>query len=83
MTRSTITDKGQTTVPSEIRRALMLKPRQQIEWMTKRDGTAVIRPVRSISELAGCLRSDVSFPGIKEEKEIAAQAWVVDERVKE
>jgi AbrB family looped-hinge helix DNA binding protein len=83
MTISTITDKGQTTVPVKIRRALKLRPRQRIEWVTKRDGTVVIRPVRSAGEFAGCLRSDVSFPGIKEEKDAAAQAWVVDEKVKE
>ena len=83
MTTSTVTDKGQTTVPIEIRKALKLKPRQRIQWATKGDGTAVIRPVRSVSELAGCLKSDVPFPGLKKEEEAAAQAWAATKINKE
>jgi len=75
MTTSTLTDKGQTTVPIEIRKALNLKPRQRLEWVKRRDGTAVIRPVRSVSELAGCLKSGIPFPGLRKEKEAAARAW--------
>jgi antitoxin PrlF len=80
---STVTDKGQTTVPFEIRRALKIKPRQRIEWVIGKDGTAIIRPVRSVSELAGCFKSNIQFPGLKEEKEVAARAWALAARVKE
>lgn len=78
MPTSTLTDKGQTTVPLEIRKALKLKPRQRLQWVKGKNGTAVIRPLRSVSELAGCLKSKVPFPGLKKEKEAAADSWAED-----
>ena len=75
MPTSTLTDKGQTTVPQEIRQALKLKPRQRIDWEPQNDGTVLIRPVRSVSELAGCLKSKARFPGIKNEKGAGVRAW--------
>ena len=44
MAQSTLTDKGQTTVPLEVRAALNVKPRQQLEWIVLANGTAVVRP---------------------------------------
>jgi bifunctional DNA-binding transcriptional regulator/antitoxin component of YhaV-PrlF toxin-antitoxin module len=75
MTTSTLTRKGQTTVPLEIRRALKLKPRQRIEWVRRADGSVLVRPLRSVGSLAGSLRSRVPFPGLEQEKEAAAEAW--------
>jgi bifunctional DNA-binding transcriptional regulator/antitoxin component of YhaV-PrlF toxin-antitoxin module len=75
MPTSTLTDKGQTTVPQEIRRALKLKPRQRIEWKPQKNGTALIRPARTVSQFAGCLKSRVPFPGLKKEKEAGVKAW--------
>jgi antitoxin PrlF len=83
MPTSTLTDKGQTTVPLEIRRALKLKPRQRIQWVERKNGTAVIRPVRSVSELAGCFKSKVPFPGLKKEKAAAAGSWAGEAICKE
>lgn len=76
MVTSTVTDKGQTTVPREIREALALGPRQRLVWETRQDGSAVIRPLPSVMNLAGCLKSDVPFTGIGEETEAATAAWV-------
>ena len=75
MVTSTLTDKGQTTVPREIREALALRPRQRLVWETRKDGSAVIRPLPTVMELAGCLKSDVPFTGIREETEAATAAW--------
>lgn len=70
MLESTITDKGQTTVPRRIREVLKLGPRKRIQWELKEDGTVTVKPKPSALELFGSLRSDIPFPGIHAEKEI-------------
>lgn len=76
MVTSTLTDKGQTTVPQEIREALGVLPRQRLVWEVRKDGSAVVRPMPSVMELAGSLKSEVPFTSIREETEAATNAWV-------
>jgi antitoxin PrlF len=71
MPQSTLTDKGQTTVPSEVREALKVKPRQQLEWIIQDNGTAVVRPQASALDLFGSLKPAKPFPGLRAEKEAA------------
>lgn len=68
MLESTITDKGQTTVPKEVRDALRIKPRQRLQWDLVEDGSVIVRPEPSALTLFGSLKSRRKFPGIKEEK---------------
>jgi bifunctional DNA-binding transcriptional regulator/antitoxin component of YhaV-PrlF toxin-antitoxin module len=75
MVTSTLTDKGQTTVPQEIREALGVSPRQRLVWEVRKDGSAVVRPVPSVMELAGSLKSDVAFSSIRAETDAATAAW--------
>ena len=75
MVTSTLTDKGQTTVPQEIRLALGVAPRQRLAWELRQDGSAVVRPVPSVMELAGSLKSEVPFASVREETEAATAAW--------
>ena len=82
MASSTITKKGQTTVPQEVREALRMKPQQRLEWTVRRDGTAVVRPVPSALGLFGSLRSKKSFPGRKAER-AATQRAVADHAANE
>ena len=44
MIESTLTDKGQTTVPKEVRDALGIKPRQRLPWALEANGPVVVRP---------------------------------------
>lgn len=44
MPHSTLTDKGQTTVPIEVRTALRVKARQRLEWVVQPNGSALVRP---------------------------------------
>jgi bifunctional DNA-binding transcriptional regulator/antitoxin component of YhaV-PrlF toxin-antitoxin module len=76
MLTSTLTDKGQTTVPLEVREALGITPRHRLVWEAKKDGSAVVRPMPSVMELAGSLKSKVRFSSIREETEAATSAWV-------
>ncbi len=53
---STITSKGQTTIPSEIRLHLKLKPGDRVEFVVERDGRVVLIPATvNASELKGLL----------------------------
>lgn len=74
MTTSTLTDKGQTTVPLEVREALNVKPRQKLAWTVRADGSATVRPVPSALELFGSLKSRKKFAGHAAEREMAARA---------
>lgn len=56
MTVSTITSKGQTTIPSEIRRHLKLKPGDRIQFIVESDGKVVMVPATiDVRELKGLL----------------------------
>jgi bifunctional DNA-binding transcriptional regulator/antitoxin component of YhaV-PrlF toxin-antitoxin module len=74
MSTSTLTDKGQTTVPQEIRQALKVKPRQRLTWSVCGDGSVIVRPQPSALALFGSLKSPRKFPGRAAEREAAARA---------
>jgi bifunctional DNA-binding transcriptional regulator/antitoxin component of YhaV-PrlF toxin-antitoxin module len=70
---STLTSKGQTTVPDAVRKALGLTTGRRIVWELRpaRPGSElqlVVRPGRPLSALAGSLASDMPFAGIEAEK---------------
>lgn len=57
MAESTITSKGQTTIPIEIRRRLKLKPGDRIEFFVQPDGKVVLIPrnldIRALKGMLG------------------------------
>jgi len=53
---STLTSKGQTTIPGEIRRHLKLKPGDRIEFVVEKDGKVRLVPANiDIATLKGIL----------------------------
>ncbi len=70
---STVTSKGQTTIPGEIRLALGIKPGDRLEYKVEKD-QAIIRVHPGIGALKGALASTkgqkLSFAAIRK---IAAQ----------
>jgi bifunctional DNA-binding transcriptional regulator/antitoxin component of YhaV-PrlF toxin-antitoxin module len=56
-TVSTITSKWQITIPEVVRKELPFKVGQRIVWEVQGD-KIIGQRVRSISELAGCLKAD-------------------------
>ena len=58
MSESTLTVKGQTTVPQPIRDALHAQPGTKLQWHLMPDGTIVVRAkTKSILDLAGMLKA--------------------------
>lgn len=58
MSESTITAKGQTTVPRQVRQQLGAKPGTRLLWHVMPDGSVLIRAkTLSILDLAGSLKS--------------------------
>ena len=74
MTQSTVTDKFQTTIPLEVRKALKLAPRQRVSYELRTDGSAVIRPVPGLDELFGSLTLNRPVASTREEKRAAREA---------
>jgi antitoxin PrlF len=72
--KSTVTDRGQTTIPAAIRKALKLKPRQQLTYEIRQEGVLIRPEAESLMDLAGCLKSKVSSGTKQEEREKARQS---------
>jgi AbrB family looped-hinge helix DNA binding protein len=75
--RSTITSKGQTTVPKQVRDELGLYEGTQLDWIVK-DGQAIVKPrTLRAADLAGFLgKSPVGHVSIEDMDEAAASAAV-------
>jgi len=69
MLHSTVTSKGQTTIPGEIRKALRIKPGDRLEYVVRGD-RATIRVHPGTRSLKGALASKrgkgMSFAQIRE-----------------
>lgn len=58
MAESTITAKGQTTVPADIRALVDAKPGTRLVWSAMPDGTIIVRAkTKSILDMAGILKA--------------------------
>ncbi len=79
MTHSTITSKGQTTLPAPIRRALRLKAGDRILYEIQGD-SVVIRPQPGAMAVFGALKPPAGKTGvpIKLVRAKSRDAWVAD-----
>ena len=60
---TTVTQKGQVTIPAEIRKALKLQARDRVEF-TLVDGEARLRPAKSVVEAtAGAVKARYKITG--------------------
>lgn len=58
MTESTITAKGQTTVPAEVREQVGAVPGTRLVWHVLPDGSIIVRAkTRSLRDMAGMLKA--------------------------
>ena len=57
MSTSTVTSKGQTTIPKDIRKRLNLHPGDRLEFVIDEDGRVLVLPASiDAAELAGMLK---------------------------
>lgn len=56
MSQSTVTVKGQTTLPKAVRQALALSPGDRLRYVILDDGQVRLLRTRPVAELAGMLR---------------------------
>ena len=70
-TITTVTTKMQVTIPEEVRRFFPVQAGSRLSWSVEGE-TLVARRVRGVSELRGCLTSEVPFAGIEAEKAAVA-----------
>lgn len=82
MIKSTISSKGQTTIPAPVREALNLKPHEELIWDIQADGAVFVRPKPSALSLYGSLQSSVVYEGIEQENQ-AAQEGMAEEAASE
>jgi AbrB family looped-hinge helix DNA binding protein len=62
MPNATLTSKGQTTIPKEVRNFLKLRPGDRLEFILHENGTVILKPATlNISDLKGILHR----PGMK------------------
>jgi antitoxin PrlF len=63
MSIATITSKGQTTIPKEIREKLNLRPGDRINFIIEPDGKVYIQPLNiEVEELSGILHKPERKP---------------------
>lgn len=70
---STITTKGQATIPKSIRDYLGLKPGDRVKFFKHPDGTVVILPKRPASAMRGTIKSKRGPVTIEDMNEAIAQ----------
>ena len=58
---TTVTQKGQTTIPVSIRRRLGIKPNTKIVFELKSNNEASIKPVVDFFTMKGSIKSDKPF----------------------
>jgi AbrB family looped-hinge helix DNA binding protein len=74
---STLTTKGQITIPKEIREFLKLRTGQRVEFYVDPDGKVILQPHnRDIRSLRGMIRSPHRRPvTVEEMNEAIARGW--------
>ena len=74
MRESTVTSRGQTTLPAEVRRALNLRPGDRLRYALLDNGEVRLMRTRPVAELSGLLARPWQRPVSLEEMEHAIAA---------
>ena len=71
---STVTTKGQVTIPVEIRRLLQVQPRDRIAFVVEDDKVRLVRSQSVVARTAGALKSAKPPLTAEELREVAEKA---------
>lgn len=75
---SSVTSKGQVTIPVEVRRLLGVKPRDKVSFLVDGDKVRITRRESVVARTAGILKSNKSAPTIEEMTEAAERGMAED-----
>lgn len=75
---SRITERGQATIPVEVRRLLGLEPRDRIVFVIGENGIQVTRGTSTVDRTAGILHTDRRSRGVRELRVAAEVAMARD-----
>jgi AbrB family looped-hinge helix DNA binding protein len=73
MVKTNLSSKGQVTIPLSFRKRMHLTPTQTVELDQLPDGAVILRPVRSILDLAGGLKPVAATLSHTEERKRARE----------
>ena len=76
--RTTITAKGQATIPAEVRRLLDVRPGEKISFVVEKGQVRLRRPKSVVAETAGAFKGNDPAPSAAELREIAERAIAED-----
>jgi antitoxin PrlF len=71
---STVTTKGQVTIPVEIRRLLQVQPHDRVSFVVEDDNVRLVRSQSVVARTAGALKQDKPPLTAKELREAAEKA---------
>lgn len=74
---STLTTKGQVTVPVQIRRILGLKPKAKVAFLQKKDGVYLTTPYYTLSSIKGIVPKLKKKYTEKEIRDIAIESHII------
>ncbi|MBI3181052.1 MAG: type II toxin-antitoxin system PrlF family antitoxin [Myxococcales bacterium] len=75
MPSSTITSKGQITLPIEVRRALRLRPGDRVSFRMAKDGSVVVEPETvDLLSLKGAVKSKVKGVSVEQMQQAIGKA---------
>ena len=75
---STVTTKGQVTIPVEIRRLLKVAARDRVAFIVERDQVRLVRTESVAQRTAGALKSDQPAQSPRQEREAAERAFAAE-----
>lgn len=81
MARSSVTSKGQATIPKVVREHLRLKPGDEVEFVIHPDGSVRLEPATvDVRSLKGCLAGSVTRPVTVEAMKAAVRKRFLEKR---
>lgn len=79
---STLTQKGQVTIPVEIRRFLGLKPKTKVAFLRKKDGVHIMLPRYTLDTIKGAVPALPQKYSEKEIRNIAIESHLKKYKIK-
>ena len=77
---STITKKGQITIPSSIRNKFNLKPGKKVHFVTSEEGIIIKPVIENIRSLRGIIKTEATVNDLQNEINGIRKEWTLDDK---